>query len=150
MAGQTQWTIATTNLIAALNAAGSPATVWRARFEDVSADETAFNVFPTKISVRQDHANDSAGISAAIVVRGYIAATNEVDLAADALVLWAWKQARLDPTLGQVVSDCYVEDIELGYVDKSATDQVCADITFRVEMEVGRNDPSVNKTYIGG
>jgi hypothetical protein len=82
-----------------------------------------------------------------MVVRANIAATSEVDLAADPLVQWAWTQIRRDPTLGQLVEDVYVDNIEIGYVDKSASDQVCVDMTIRVEVEVGRNDPSINKTY---
>ena len=95
-----------------------------------------------------DAARDAVKIDASFVVRGYVAATEEVDVPADAIVLWAWKQVRADPTLGQLVSDVYVDNIELGYVDKSASDQVCVDMTIRVEVEVDRNDPSVNKTYL--
>jgi hypothetical protein len=150
MAGNfTVWTRATTALIAVLSAAGSPAPVWRARFEDVPADALAYNVIPTKIEVSRDAANDSVSITSTVVVRGYVAANDEVDLAADALVLWAWCQVRLDHTLGGLVSDVNIESIEIGYVDKSSTDQVCVDITFCIEVEVGRDNPSVNKTYLG-
>jgi hypothetical protein len=146
---QTVWTQAATAILALLNAAGCPATAYRARFETVGQTETAYNLFPTKIDVKQDNAGDSASIDATFTVRAYVAATNDVDLAFDPLVVWAWKQIRKDPTLGQLVSDAYINNIEIGYLDKSASDQVCVDITVRVEVEVGRNDPSVNMTYLG-
>jgi len=147
---QTVWTRAATQILAALNASGSPATAWRARFEAVSQDEIGFNLFPTKIDCKyQEVANDSVGIDATFVVRGYVSAAENVDLAFDPLVLWAWKQIRKDPTLGQLVSDVYIDNIEIGYLDKSSSDQVCVDITVRVEVTVGRDDPSVNTTYFG-
>jgi hypothetical protein len=46
------------------------------------------------------------------------------------------------------VEDVYVDNIEIGYVDKSASDQVCVDMTIRVEVEVDRNNPSINRTYL--
>jgi hypothetical protein len=61
--------------------------------------------------------------------------------------LWAWQRIRIDPTLGQLVEDVYIDNIEIGYVDKSSSDQVCVDMTIRVEVEVSRNDPSLNMTY---
>jgi len=66
-------------------------------------------------------------------------------LALDPLVMWAWTMVRLDPTLGGLVADTYVDNIEIGYLDKSQSDKVCADMTIRVEMEVGRDNPSINK-----
>jgi hypothetical protein len=66
---------------------------------------------------------------------------------ADPIVLWAWQRIRIDPTLGQLVEDVYIDNIEIGYVDKSSSDQVCVDMTIRVEVEVSRNDPSLNMTY---
>lgn len=145
---QAIWTQAATAILAALNADGSPATAWRSRFEAVSQDEAAFNLFPTKIDCKYTEvANDSVGIDATFVVRGYVSATDSVDLAFDPLVLWAWKQVRKDPTLGQLVTDVYIDNIEIGYLDKSSSDQVCVDITLRVEVTVGRDDPSVNTTY---
>jgi len=149
MGTQTIWTQAGTAIMAALNAPGSPAAAFRARFESVDPEQApAFNVFPTKIDVRQEAPHDAVGIDATFVVRGYVSATDEVDVAGDPLVLWAWKQVRSDPTLGKLVSDTYIDNIETGYVDKSMSDQVCVDITIRVEVEVDRNDPSVNKTYL--
>jgi len=141
------WTQAITNLLAALNVGGSPAVAYRARFEAVSADETAFNAFPHKIDCLYGDAHDSVKIGADVVIRISVSATDEVDLAMDPLVLWAWRQVRADPTLGGIVTDAYPTGIEIGYLDKAASDQVCADMTIRVEVEVDRNDPSVNKTY---
>jgi hypothetical protein len=150
MAGKVAiWTQAATAILAALNATGSPAAAWRARFEMVGASETAFNLFPTKIDCKYaDAAHDSVNIDATFTVRAYVAATNNVDLAADPLVVWAWTQICHDPTLGGLVSDTYIDNIEIGYVDKSNSDQVCVDVTVRVEVAVGRNDPTVNKTYL--
>lgn len=147
---QTVWTQAATNYLAALNADGSPATIWRTRFEPTDPAEVALNVFATKVSISYGGANDSASVQAHFTVRGTAAAINEVDLAADPLVLWAWKQLRADPSLGGVVSDARIEDIEMGYADKSSTDEISVDITVCVEVEVDRDDPSINKTYIGG
>jgi hypothetical protein len=145
---QTVWTQAATAILSALNAAGAPATFYRARFAATGQAETAGNLFPTKIDCKYDCAQDSVSIDATMVVRVDTAATEEVDLTADPLVLWAWKRIRLDPTLGQLVEDVYIDNIEIGYVDKSSSDQVCIDITVRVEVEVDRNDPSINKTYL--
>jgi hypothetical protein len=146
---QTIWTQAGTAILEALNADGSPAEAWRARYEAIEEDVIAFNLFPTMIDVKQgDAAHDSVSIDATFVVRGYVSARNEVDVQADPLVLWAWRAIRRDPTLGQLVSDVYIDKIEHGYVDQSVSDQVCVDITIRVEVEVDRNDPSVNKTYL--
>lgn len=153
MAAVTVWTQAATNYLAKLNAPGSPATIWRTRFEPIGTDEAqagALNLFATKVSMRYTGANDSASVEAKFTVRGTISATQEVDLAADPLVLWAWQQLRNDPSLGGVVSDARVEDIEIGYVDKSASDEICVDVTICVEVEVDRNNPSINKTYLGG
>jgi hypothetical protein len=144
---QTIWTQAATAIIATLNAPGAPAVFYRARFEAVGNTETAGNLYPTKIDCKYECAQDSVKIDATMVVRASIAATNQVDLAADPTVLWAWQRIRIDPTLGQLVEDVYVDNIEIGYVDKSASDQVCVDMTIRVEVEVGRNDPSLNMTY---
>jgi hypothetical protein len=113
----------------------------------VSETENAGNLYPTKIDCKYECAQDSVKIDATMVVRASIAAISEVDLAADPIVLWAWQRIRIDPTLGQLVEDVYVDNIEIGYVDKSASDQVCVDMTIRVEVEVGRNDPSLNMTY---
>jgi hypothetical protein len=88
-------------------------------------------------------------IDATFTVRAYVAAINQVDLVADPLVLWAWKSICLDTTLGQLVTDTYIDNIEIGYVDKSSSDQVCVDITVRVEVSVGRFDPSINLSYPG-
>jgi hypothetical protein len=148
IATQTVWTQAVTAILAALNAPGSPATFYRARFEAVGNAETAGNLYPTKIDCKYECAQDSVKIDASMVVRASIAATDQVDLAADPLVLWAWQRIRVDSTLGQLVEDAYIDNIEIGYVDKSASDQVCVDMTIRVEVEVDRNDPSINKTYL--
>lgn len=148
MAAVTVWTQAATNYLAALNAAGSPATIWRTRFEAMDSGEVALNLFVTKIGVSYTGANDSASIEARFTVRGTVSATNQVDLAADPLVLWAWKQLRIDPSLGGVVSDARIEDVEMGYVDKAVSDEICVDITVCVNVEVGRDDPSINKTFL--
>jgi hypothetical protein len=143
------WMQAGTAIMAALNADGAPAQAFRARYEQVGQDETALNLFPTKIDVQQgDAAHDSVKVEATFVVRAYVAATNQVDVALDPLTVWAWQQIKVDPTLGQLVSDAYIDNIEIGYVDKSSSDQVCADISVRVEVDVDRNDPTVNKTYL--
>lgn len=143
----TIWTQAASAILDALNAPGAPAVFYRARFEAVGNTETAGNLFPTKIDCRYECAQDSVQIDATMVVRASIAATDQVDLVADPIVLWAWQRIRLDPTLGQLVSDVYVDNIEIGYADKSASDQVCVDMAIRVEVAVGRNDPSLNMTY---
>ncbi|MGA7887612.1 MAG: hypothetical protein WCA44_17900 [Acidobacteriaceae bacterium] len=145
---QTIWTQAVSAILAKLTVSGAPADAYRARFEAVQQNETAFNLFPATIECTQSaEAHDAVTISADVVVRIYAAATDEVDLALDPLVLWAWRQVRADPTLGQLVSDAYPTKIEIGYLDKSSSDQVCADMTIRVEVDVDRDDPSVNKTY---
>jgi|SRR5581483_309927 len=141
------WNQATTAILDALNADGSPAAAYRARFAAVASSESAFNAIPHKIDCRYDCANDSAKIDFHVVIRIYVAAIDEVDLAFDPMIWWAWTQIRQDPTLGQLVEDAYVDNIEIGYLDKSANDQVCADMTIRVEVEVDRNNPAVNKTY---
>ncbi len=151
MAAVTVWTQAATNYLAALNAAGSPATTWRTRFEPIGTDEAqagALNLFATKVAVRYTGANDSASVEAKFTVRGTVSAVNEVDVAADPLVLWAWQQLRNDPSLGGVVSDARVEDIEIGYADKSASDEICVDVTICVEVEVDRDNPAINRTYL--
>lgn len=147
MAPQCVWTQAATNLLAALNVGGSPADVYRARFEAVGEAEVAFNLFPHKLDFKYEDANDSVKVDATFVIRIYVEAQSEVDVSLDPLILWAWRQVRADPTLGGVVTDAYPDNLEIGYLDKSASDQVCADLTIRVEVEVDRNDPSVNKTY---
>lgn len=154
MAGTvTIWTQAATALMAALNAPGAPATFYRARFEAVGQKETAGNLFPTKIDFKYDCAQDSVKVDATMTIRADTAAASQVDLAVDPIVLWAIKQIRFDYTLAvwnggvPITEDVYVDNIEIGYVDKSASDQVCVDITVHVEVEVGRNDPSVNMTY---
>ena len=149
MAGTSIWTQAITQILAVLNAAMSPATAYRARFEAVAASDVAYNVFPHKIDVKQDASREAATVDASVVIRIYVADTDQVDLALDPLVVWAWQQIRQDPTLGGLVTDVYVDNIEIGYLDKSSSDQVCADMTIRVEVDVSRDDPSVNKTYPG-
>ena len=144
MAAQTLWTQAATALLAALNAPGSPAITYRARYEAMAQAQTAFNLFPTKIAVKYDCANDSADVEGTFVIRAYTNATSQVDLAADPLVAWAWKQLRTDPTLGGIATDAYITEIEMGYVEKSSTDQICVDISSCVVMQVGRDDPTLN------
>jgi hypothetical protein len=138
-AAQTVWTQAITNYLTALNAPGSPATIWRTRFETVTEQQApALNVFAAKVAVSyEDAAHDSASIEHTTTVRGYVAATDQVDLAADPLVAWAWQRLRVDPTLGQTVSEARVESIEFGYLDKSASDQVCVDIETRRSINPG-------------
>lgn len=149
----TVWAQAVTAIMASLNASGAPVEFYRARFETAPAETTTCSAIPNTIDCKYDCANDSVKIDYAIVVRFDVPAPpvdgepQPVDLAADPLILWAWKQLRLDPTLGQTVEDTYIDKIEFGYVDKSATDQISADMTIRVEVEVDRNDPSINKTY---
>jgi len=144
---QTIWTQAATAIMSALNAPGAPAIFYRSRFEAVSETENAGNLYPTKIDCKYECAQDSVKIDATMVVRASIAATDQVDLVADPIVLWAWQRIRIDPTLGQLVEDVYIDNIEIGYVDKSSSDQVCVDMTISVEVEVSRNDPSLNMTY---
>jgi hypothetical protein len=144
MAVATVWTQAATNLLAALNVGGAPATTYRARFEAVGQNETAFNLFPARLDCKYTDAHDSVTVDGEFVIRIYVDSASEVDLALDPLVLWAWRQVRADPTLGGVVADAYVASVEIGYLDKSASDQVCADMTIRVQVEVSRDDPSVN------
>ncbi len=141
---QTVWTQAATAILAALNVGGAPATAYRARFAAVGQTETAFNLFPARLSCKYIDAHDSVTVEGDFVIRIYVEALSEVDLALDPLVLWAWRQLRADPTLGGLVADAYVDNIEIGYLDKSASDQVCADMTIRVQIEVSRDDPSVN------
>ena len=148
MPNQTIWTQAVTRILDTLNAPDAPCEFYRARFEAVGEDETAGNVFPAKIDCKYDCAQDSVKIDASVTVRGYVTENNQADLAADVIVLWAWRRVRIDPSLGQLVEDVYPDNIELGYLDKAQSDQVCVDITFRVEVEVDRNDPSVNKTWM--
>jgi hypothetical protein len=146
---QTIWTQAATAYLASLNATGSPATAWRTRFESIPQSGAALNLFATKVDVKYQGANDSASVEARFTVRGYVSAASEVDLVADPLVVWAWKQLRADPTLGQLVSDARIENVEIGYIDKSSSDQICVDLTVCVEVEVGRDDPTINMTYFG-
>jgi hypothetical protein len=151
MPDMTVWTQAAGNYLAALNAEGSPAEVWRTRFEPMGEDEIrTLNLFATRVAVSYTGANDSASVSAKFTVRGTVSAKYEADLAADPLVSWAWQQLRSDPSLGGVVMDARVEDIEIGYADKSASDEICVDVTICVEVEVDRDNPTVNKTYLGG
>ncbi len=145
MPAQTLWTQAATAILTALNAPGSPATAYRARYEAIAQAQTAFNLFPTKMAVKYSGANDSAEVEATFVVRAYTSATTQVDLVADPLVAWAWQQLRIDPTLGGVATDAYITDIEMGYVEKTSSDQICVDISICVEMQVGRDDPTLNK-----
>lgn len=145
MSAQTLWTQAATAILSALNAAGAPVTAYRARYEAVAQAQSAFNLFPTKMAVKYDCANDSAAVDATFVIRAYTSATTQVDLVADPLVAWAWQQLRLDPTLGGVATDAYITDIEMGYVEKTSSDQICVDISICVEMQVGRDDPTINK-----
>lgn len=153
MAAVTIWTQAATNYLDALNAVGGPAgmSVWRTRFEAIGADEAqagTLNLFATKVAVRYTGANDSASVEAKFTVRATVSAMENVDLAADPLVLWAWQQLRNDPSLGGVVSDARVEDVEIGYVDKNASDEICVDVTICVEVEVDRDNPAINRTYL--
>jgi hypothetical protein len=152
MAGKiTIWEQASQAILALLNAPGSPAVAYRDRFEAVSQSEIAFKVFSTKIDIGYDCDQRAAHVEAVITVRLCVSGAAKIPIStvADPLVLWAWKQICLDPTLGQLVSDVYPGEIETGYVDKSASDQVCVDISFHVNVEVGRFDPSINMTYPG-
>jgi len=156
---QTIWTQAATAILDALNGAGSPASAYRDRFEAVDSSEIAFNLFSTKVSISYTGAHDSASVDATITVRLSVggiaadpvtgAAAVPVSLVADPLVLWAWRVVRANPTLCGLVSDVYPEEIETGYIDKSSSDQVCVDISFHVVVEVGRDDPSLNRTFMG-
>ncbi len=141
---QTIWTQAVTNLLAALNVGGAPAAAYRARFEAVSLGETAFNLFPARLDCKYLDAHDTVTVEGEFTIRIYVGAQSDVDLALDPLILWAWRQVRADPSLGGMAADAYIGGIEIGYLDKSASDQVCADMTIRVQMEVSRDDPSVN------
>ena len=143
---QTIWTQAVTAYLAKLNAAGSPAAVWRTRFEQISDGQApAYNVYAAEVRVSYE-THDSASIEHETTVRGYVEATNEVDVAADPLIVWAWQQLGADPTLGGIVTDSRVEKIQFGYLDKSQSDKVCVDITICMNVEVDRGDPTINMT----
>ena len=146
MSAQTVWTQAVTAYLARLNAQGSPATVWRTRFEAISAAESpALNVYAAEVRVSYE-AHDTASIEHETTVRGYVEATDEVDVAADPLIVWAWRCLGADPTFGGLVIDARVEKIQFGYLDKSESDKVCVDITICMNVEVGRGDPTINMT----
>jgi hypothetical protein len=162
MAGQvTIWEQASQAILALLNAPGPMAVAYRDRFEAVGQSEIAFNVFSTKIDIGYDCDQRAAHVEAIITVRLCVAGTAgdpdatppvpavPVSTVADPLVLYAWKVICADPTLGQLVTDTYPGEIETGFVDKSSSDQVCVDISFHVNVEVGRFDPSINMTFMG-
>ena len=137
---------AVSRIITNLRAPGAPAETYRTRFEAIASGVPAFNVFPRKWDVRnQDAAHDATELDVDVVIRVYSASTQDADVALDPLILWAWRRVRADANLGGIAKDVYLDNIEIGYVDKDATDQVCADITIRVEMNVSRDDPRVNK-----
>jgi hypothetical protein len=144
---QTVWTQAITVYMARLNATGSPASVWRTRFEAISDEQApALNVFAAEVRVSYEGAHDSASIEHESTVRGYVLATDQVDVAADPLIVWAWQQLGADPTMGGIITDSRIEKIQFGYLDKSQSDKVCVDITICLNVEVGRGDPTINKT----
>lgn len=144
---QTIWTQAITVYLARLNATGSPASAWRTRFEAISDLEApAFNAFAAEVRVSYEGAHDSASIEHETTLRGYVSATSEVDVAADPLIVWAWRQIGADPSMGGLVSDSRIEKIQFGYLDKSQSDKVCVDITVCLNVEVGRGDPTINMT----
>ncbi len=144
---QTIWTQAITAYLARLNTTGSPASIWRTRFESISDEQApALNVYAAEVRITYDGAHDCASIEHESTVRGYVAATDQVDLAADPLIVWAWQQLGADPTLGGIVTDSRIEKIQFGYLDKSETDKVCVDITITLNVEVDRGDPTVNRT----
>lgn len=149
MATATLWEQAAQAILALLNAPGSPAVAYRDRFEAVGQSEIAFNLYNTKITPSYDCDQRAAHVDALLTLRLSVAGAAAVPIGtvADPLVLYAWRVICLDPTLGQLVTDTYPGEIETGYVDKSSSDQVCVDISFHVNVEVGRFDPSINMTY---
>ena len=144
MPAQTIWTQAVTAYLARLNQSGSPADVWRTRFEAISDAQTpALNVYATEVRVNYE-THDTASIEHETTVRGYVSATSEVDLAADPLIAWAWQQLGADPSMGGLASDARIEKIQFGYLDKSESDKVCVDVTICMNVEVSRGDPTIN------
>jgi hypothetical protein len=145
----TVWEQASQAILAMLNAPGSPAVAYRDRFEAVGQSEIAFNLYSTKIDIGYDCDQRAAHVDAVLTLRLSIGAVGATPLStlADPLVLYAWQTICLDPTLGQLVTDVYPGEVETGYIDKSSSDQVCVDISFHVNVEVGRFDPSINMVY---
>jgi len=76
-----------------------------------------------------------------------VKATSESDEAADPLIVWAWQQVMTDCTLGRIVSEAKVTDVEYVYLNKGEYDVLAADITVSITVDVGRSDPTQNLTY---
>jgi hypothetical protein len=135
-------------IYAAVTATGSPAPAERTDTTEYTAERLpAYNVFRKKDSPRYEGAQDSACLSFEVIIRAMVKATAQADEAVDPLVVWAWQQVMADPTLGSLVQDAKITDVEYNYVPKGDYDQLAADLTVEVTVDVSRSDPTQNKTY---
>lgn len=132
-----------------LVAIGSPAPVMRADTVEYTPERLpAYNVFRRKDRPEYDGDQRAATCKLDIVVRCMVSAVDDADEAVDPLIVWAWQQIMRDPTLGSLVLDATVTDVEYQYLEKSAYVQLAADLTIEVTVDVGRSDPTQNLTYL--
>lgn len=138
--------LAVRQVAALVGAEGSPAPVMRTDQTEYTEERLpAYNVFRAK-----DHFGYKGKAAAAefdVIIRAMVKATSESDEAADPLIVWAWQQVMTDCTLGRIVSEAKVTDVEYVYLNKGEYDVLAADITVTCTVDVGRSDPTQNLTY---
>ena len=136
------------NIAAAVAATGTPAPVERTDTTEYTAARLpAYNVFRKSDKIAFQGAHDSAECTFEVIVRAMVKAVSLGDEAVDPLVVWAWQTVMADRTLGGVVADAMITGIEYSYVAKGEYDQLAADITVEVKVDVDQADPTINKTY---
>jgi len=142
--------LAVRQVAALVGAAGSPAPVARTDQTEYTEDRLpAYNVFRAKDHFAYKGARSAANAEFDVIIRAMVKATSESDEAADPLIVWAWQQVMTDCTLGRIVSEAKVTDVEYVYLSKGEYDVLAADITVSITVDVGRSDPTQNLTYGG-
>lgn len=140
--------LAVRQIYALVTATGTPAPAERTDTTEYTAERLpAYNVFRKKDKPEYEGAHDSACMTFDVIIRCMVKATSLADEAVDPLMVWAWQKVMADPTLGSLVQDARIVDVEYQYIPKGEYDQLAADLTVEITVDVSRSDPTVNKTY---
>jgi len=135
-------------LYALVTATGSPAPAIRTDTTEYTEERLpAYNVFRAKDKFSYEGAFRAAGATFDVTIRAMVKATAQADEVVDPLVVWAWQQVMADGTLGGIVQDAKITAVEYQYVTKGDYDQLAADITVEITVDVSRSDPTQNLTF---
>lgn len=127
---------------------GSPAPAVRSDTTEYTAERLpAYNVFRARDKFAYLGDFHAASGTFIVTIRAMVKATAQADEAVDPLIVFAWQKVMADESLGGLVESAKITGCEYQYVQKGEYDQLAADISVEIKVDVSRSDPTQNLTY---